>query len=261
MSKSFFKQFVTVSPFSLALWRTLEAEAINTNYPETLMKSPVLDLGCGFGEFSKIFFDKKVDVGIDINATDIQRAKKSGIYKKAVIGDARSMPFPNASFRTIFSLGVLEHIPHTQKAIQESYRVLKPGGVLVFTVPTKDIEGLLFFTEILRLFSLEFLAKKYITFFHYIFKHQVIVNPDTWKKWVKDAGFTSVKIYSTATVKAVGYFDALLLFGLPSFISRYITGTRFVYHYRLRMQLLSKLYDSIKKSPPCNANILIVAQK
>lgn len=42
------------------------------------------------------------------------------------------------SFDCVIALDVLEHVPNYRKALQESNRVLAPGGYCIFTVPQKD---------------------------------------------------------------------------------------------------------------------------
>jgi len=49
--------------------------------------------------------------------------------------DICSLPFEENSFDIIFCNHVLEHIPDDTKAMQELYRVLKPGGMGVFQIP------------------------------------------------------------------------------------------------------------------------------
>jgi SAM-dependent methyltransferase len=45
------------------------------------------------------------------------------------------LTFPDASFDFLMSFDVFEHIPDYQAAFRECYRVLKPGGAMIFTVP------------------------------------------------------------------------------------------------------------------------------
>ena len=52
-----------------------------------------------------------------------------------VKADICNLPFEDASFDVIFCNHVLEHIPNDTKAMQEMYRILKPGGWGVFQIP------------------------------------------------------------------------------------------------------------------------------
>lgn len=49
--------------------------------------------------------------------------------------DIQDMPIENESFDTVLSAEVLEHVPDPEKALREIYRVLKPGGKLVMSIP------------------------------------------------------------------------------------------------------------------------------
>ena len=52
-----------------------------------------------------------------------------------VIGDANYLPFRDNSFDYVTCTETLEHISHPELTIQEIYRVLKPGGVFLLTMP------------------------------------------------------------------------------------------------------------------------------
>ena len=52
-----------------------------------------------------------------------------------VKADICNLPFENNSFDFILCNHVLEHIPDDQKAMQELYRILKPGGIGIFQIP------------------------------------------------------------------------------------------------------------------------------
>ena len=93
----------------------------------------ILDIACGTGWSSEQFARAGADVtAIDITPKAIELTKKRfEIYKlKAEIlaADAENLPFPDNSFDYILAWGCLMHMPNTQKAINEIYRVLKPGG-------------------------------------------------------------------------------------------------------------------------------------
>jgi len=51
------------------------------------------------------------------------------------VGDIQAIPLPDNSFDTVFSAEVLEHVPDPEKALREIYRVLKPQGKLVMSIP------------------------------------------------------------------------------------------------------------------------------
>ncbi len=52
-----------------------------------------------------------------------------------VKADICNLPFEDNSFDVIFCNHVLEHIPDDTKAMQELYRIMKPGGWGVFQIP------------------------------------------------------------------------------------------------------------------------------
>jgi SAM-dependent methyltransferase len=52
-----------------------------------------------------------------------------------VKADICNLPFEDNSYDVIFCNHVLEHIPDDTKAMQELYRVLKPGGMGIFQIP------------------------------------------------------------------------------------------------------------------------------
>ncbi len=54
-----------------------------------------------------------------------------GLPVEAQVADAENLPFESDSFDVVYSFGVLHHTPDTQKAIDEVYRVLKPGGKII----------------------------------------------------------------------------------------------------------------------------------
>ena len=53
------------------------------------------------------------------------------------IGDAVSLPLQNDSFDTLICIHVLEHVDDDRKTLSELYRVLKPGGSAIISVPLR----------------------------------------------------------------------------------------------------------------------------
>jgi len=56
-------------------------------------------------------------------------------YHPDVVGDIHDMPFEDNSVPAIICMAVLEHVENPIKAMEEMYRVLKPGGRLLIYVP------------------------------------------------------------------------------------------------------------------------------
>ncbi|MCO6175245.1 methyltransferase domain-containing protein [Flavobacterium sp. NRK F10] len=63
-----------------------------------------------------------------------------------VKADICNLPFKNNSYDIVFCNHVLEHIPDDTKAMQELYRVMKPGGWGIFQIP-QDLNRAVTFTD------------------------------------------------------------------------------------------------------------------
>jgi len=79
--------------------------------------------------------------GIDISEPTAIRARESFRRETAVlrgaVADVRSLPFRDASFDAIYSMGTIEHFDETERAVEEIARVLKPGGRAIVGVPNR----------------------------------------------------------------------------------------------------------------------------
>lgn len=56
-------------------------------------------------------------------------------YKPDMVGDIHDLPFSDNSVEAIFCCSVLEHVENPIRAVEELYRVLKPGGYLFMYAP------------------------------------------------------------------------------------------------------------------------------
>jgi SAM-dependent methyltransferase len=79
--------------------------------------------------------------GIDISEPTVMQARAAfdagpGTLQAAV-GDVRDLPFLDASFDAIYSMGTIEHFDQTERAVQEIARVLKAGGHAIVGVPNR----------------------------------------------------------------------------------------------------------------------------
>ena len=70
------------------------------------------------------------------NEISLALLKEYNLPKDIVISAvAEKLPFPDNSFDFIYSTNVLEHVQSPKLVIEESIRVLKPGGFLQFVIP------------------------------------------------------------------------------------------------------------------------------
>jgi ubiquinone/menaquinone biosynthesis C-methylase UbiE len=98
----------------------------------------VLDVGCGNGRLLDLFGQKRMEyTGIDNAERQLKEAQKKYPDRKFLVADVLDLPFLDNSFDKIFLIAVLHHLPdkeRRQKALRESQRVLKPGGLLFISV-------------------------------------------------------------------------------------------------------------------------------
>lgn len=103
----------------------------------------LLDIGCGTGYVVALYARGGARVtGIDIAERSVELTRKRleylGLQAKVQIGNAESLPFPDASFDVVSSFGVLHHTPDTARALREVHRVLVPGGRALLMFYNRD---------------------------------------------------------------------------------------------------------------------------
>lgn len=102
----------------------------------------VLDLGCnnGYGSYELSRHGHRV-VGVDVSAEALDDARRrfsaDNLEYRQVSG--QDLPFEADSFDLITSFQVIEHIVEMEPYLREIRRVLKPGGLAVFTTPNARI--------------------------------------------------------------------------------------------------------------------------
>lgn len=111
--------------------RKIINEILNQFLPSKKLR--IIDIGCGTGKnieslakFGKVW-------GVDTSREAIKYCKKRGI-KYVIKGDAEKTTLPSKKFDIATLLDLLEHTDDN-KVLQETFRILKPNGYALITVP------------------------------------------------------------------------------------------------------------------------------
>ena len=106
--------------------------------------SAILDIGCGRGNSFKLLdehFNPGIIAAIEIDESLVVDAIKLGqmcrCHVNVAVGNAETLPYHNQTFDMVFCHQSFHHIIRHEQAMQEFYRVLKPGGVLLFAESCK----------------------------------------------------------------------------------------------------------------------------
>ncbi|MFP4134733.1 MAG: methyltransferase domain-containing protein [Halothece sp.] len=118
------------------------------NPPQT-----ILDVGCGIGG-STLYLAQKFNAsaqGVTLSPEQAKRGQERaeeanlGETVQLQVANALDLPFADNSFDLVWSLESGEHFPDKGKFLQEAYRVLKPGGMLLMATwchrPTNSLAG------------------------------------------------------------------------------------------------------------------------
>lgn len=107
---------------------------------QTCPGGSVLDLGCGTGELARAL----AATGLQVSAADISPQMLSRAKAADSANDVAwarldpgwaVLPFPAHCFDTVIATSVLEYVQDPARVLTECARVLRPGGVLLLTVP------------------------------------------------------------------------------------------------------------------------------
>lgn len=97
----------------------------------------VLDVGCGPGYLGKELSKKGCKLfGIEINPSYISEAKP--YYKQIIqcnLDTISELPFTKESFDCILFADVVEHLKYPEESIRSLLDFLKPGGIVIISVP------------------------------------------------------------------------------------------------------------------------------
>lgn len=100
----------------------------------------IYDIGCGEGILLEKLCQSNTNcqvVGIDYMEENISICKKHNLPVRQ--GDIYNLDIKDNSADIIFLIEVIEHLTRPEAALQELYRILKPGGKLVILFPHDSV--------------------------------------------------------------------------------------------------------------------------
>ena len=94
----------------------------------------IFDAGCGPGHFMELLQNYGEVTGTDFSLERLRACRQENFQNLAQT-DLCFIPFKENTFDLITTIDTIEHIENDQAALDELYRVLKPGGLIAVTVP------------------------------------------------------------------------------------------------------------------------------
>jgi SAM-dependent methyltransferase len=245
--------YLACAPLAHALHRAAEAHQL----ANVALRGPVLDLGCGAGQFASLALEGRLDVGVDVDARALDRAARTGRYGELHRADAARLPFADGQFQTVLAVSVLEHLSQPDLALAEAFRVLRPGGRFIVTVVLADLHHYLFYPRLLRRLGLARLAHWYCRLQDCLLQHRSLLARSRWRELFHAVGFQTFRGRPILTPRLTACWDRLLLPASP-----YRLGCSFAWHPRWFRQRAIRCYrDSVRERSPEGSNLLIIARK
>ncbi len=140
---------------------------------EYLKGETVLDVGAGYCYYSDWLVKKKPH--LDILSIDKLDLTSNG-FRFMSADLEQPLALEDNQFSTIFAFDIIEHIENEHSFVSELFRVARPGGVLLGSVPHDD-------DQFLPAYNLTFNHRSDLT-------HKRYYVPDTIKETLEEAGFT-----------------------------------------------------------------------
>ena len=78
-------------------------------------------------------------IGVERDPDHLREAARRYPWLTVVEGDAAALPFEDGAVDAVVMLDVLEHVPEPRAVLTEVRRVLRPGGVVVLSVPHRGL--------------------------------------------------------------------------------------------------------------------------
>ncbi len=165
----------------------------------------LLEVGCGLGHLVGQLEDSFETAAVDLNPHALRQARTVAQRTRLEVASAEHLPFPGGSFEVILIKHIIEHLPHPELAIAELGRVLRPGGLLIFSTPNLD--------SLLRPMK----GDRWIGYQDPT--HISLKPPDTWLRLLREVGEMRI-----LRVFADGFWDVPYLPMIPAMLQKLFFG-------------------------------------
>ena len=130
-NRLFVNPALSIDNMDIYVARTAILKALKENIK--YFKGHLLDVGCGQMPYRELIMEEAVLLdkytGLDLEKSSIYS------YKVDLVWNGKSIPLGDSSVDTVMLTEVMEHCDAPLELFKEICRVLKPGGMLFFTVP------------------------------------------------------------------------------------------------------------------------------
>ncbi len=175
------------------------------------IKSKILDLGCGRGDFLNGFINCGLKgYGVDISPEAIKICDRAQI--KVADLEKNKIPFPDNFFDVVFSKSFIEHSYHPENPLKDAYRVLKPNGIIITMCPSWEYCYKIYFED---------------------FTHRTPFMYSSLRDIHKIIGFEGVKVEFFRQIPVLWKYKGLVIFAelirliSPNFLKKYSKFVRF----------------------------------
>lgn len=166
----------------------------------------LLEIGCGTGNFLSRLSAHFHTYGIDASEAAVELARLKCPGSRLACMKVQDLEvFPEDLFDVIVSRHVFEHIREPGTVLRACYRVARPGGILLFTVP--------------NVHSLGKVLKKERWYGYRDETHVSLLTGEEWKALTRGAGFRVLKVFSD------GLWDAPYIPVVPARLQKVVFGS------------------------------------
>jgi ubiquinone/menaquinone biosynthesis C-methylase UbiE len=119
---------------------SVRVRVLSSLIPKASLRQHWLDAGCGTGTLSRWLVRERSFSVVAIDGSEqmlLNASRKPGLeYRRA---DVINTGLSEGSFDGVLCSSVLEYLSSVEAALQEFWRVLKPGGTLIASVPNASL--------------------------------------------------------------------------------------------------------------------------